>query len=213
MILFFIVVIQDLFLTFNVDCLALPNKPLRRSTPPGHKIPVTSRTRLIRQIFPQRWSIPETATTGKMGLQSGLKQDAVRIVEVGPRDGLQNISQRVPTSVKVALIQRLIKAGLSTVEATSCVSPKWVPQLADSKEVLTQIERHLESGSVALPVLVPNLQGLDAALRHNVKEVAVFVSASEGFSRKNTNCSVDEALERARQVVSKARQHNVAVRG
>lgn len=138
---------------------------------------------------------------------------SVRIVEVGPRDGLQNISQQVPTPVKITLIQRLIKAGLSTVEATSCVSPKWVPQLADSKEVLAKLERHLENGSVALPVLVPNLQGLDTALKHKVKEVAVFVSASEGFSRKNTNCSVDEALERARQVVAKARQQGVAVRG
>lgn len=138
---------------------------------------------------------------------------SVRIIEVGPRDGLQNISQRVPTSVKIALIQRLIKAGLSTVEATSCVSPKWVPQLADSKEVLTQLKQQLENGSVALPVLVPNLQGLDTALRHGVQEVAVFVSASEGFSRKNTNCSVDEALERAKQVVSKATQHGVVVRG
>lgn len=138
---------------------------------------------------------------------------SVRIIEVGPRDGLQNISQQVPTPVKIALIQRLIKAGLSTVEATSCVSPKWVPQLADSKEVLTQLEQELENGSVALPVLVPNLQGLDMALRHGVQEVAVFVSASEGFSRKNTNCSVDEALERAKQVVSKATKHGVVVRG
>lgn len=138
---------------------------------------------------------------------------AVRIVEVGPRDGLQNIPQQVPTAVKLALIQRLIKAGLPTVEATSCVSPKWVPQLADSKDVLTQLRGQLEHGAVSLPVLVPNLQGLDAALRHPVREVAVFVSASEGFSRKNTNCSVSEALERARQVVSKARQHGVIVRG
>lgn len=138
---------------------------------------------------------------------------SVRIVEVGPRDGLQNISRTVPTSVKVELIQRLVKAGLTTVEVTSFVSPKWIPQLADNKEVLKEIAPLLRDGSVNLPVLVPNLKGLDDALQHKVREVAVFVSASEGFSRKNTNCSVDEALARARDVAARAKQHGLAVRG
>lgn len=138
---------------------------------------------------------------------------AVRIVEVGPRDGLQNIASHVPTSVKVELIQRLVKAGLSTVEATSFVSPKWIPQLADNREVLRSIEPLLRDGTLSLPVLVPNVRGLNDALQHQVKEVAVFVSASEGFSRRNTNCSVGEALARAREVATRARQHGVAVRG
>lgn len=143
---------------------------------------------------------------------------AVRIVEVGPRDGLQNIARRVPTAIKVALIQRLLAAGLTTVEATSFVSPKWIPQLADNKDVLRALTPLLQdndddNASIRLPVLVPNLIGLNDALRHGAREVAVFVSASEGFSRRNTNCSVNEALERARVVVTKARECGVAVRG
>lgn len=137
----------------------------------------------------------------------------VRIVEVGPRDGLQNLSKSVPTPVKVELIRRLVHTGLSTVEATSFVSPKWIPQLADNKEVLRELEPLLKADSISLPILVPNVQGLNVALRYNVKEVAVFVSASEGFSRRNTNCSVSEALSRAREVASRAKQHGLAVRG
>lgn len=140
-------------------------------------------------------------------------ESMVRIVEVGPRDGLQNLSKSVPTAVKVELIRRLINTGLSTVEATSFVSPKWIPQLADNKEVLRELEPLLNADSVNLPILIPNVQGLNVALNYKVKEVAVFVSASEGFSQRNTNCSVSEALSRAREVASRANQHGLAVRG
>lgn len=139
---------------------------------------------------------------------------AVRIIEVGPRDGLQNIPKTVPTSVKVELIRRLARAGLRTIEATSFVSPRWIPQLADNKDVLRQVMPLARGDApVSLPVLVPNLRGLDDALAHGVEEVAVFVSASEGFSRNNVNCGVDEALARAREVATKARRHGFAVRG
>lgn len=144
---------------------------------------------------------------------SDSSSNQVRIVEVGPRDGLQNIAKTVPTSVKVELIQRLVKTGLSAIEATSFVSPRWIPQLADNNEVLKEVGPLLKNASVSLSVLVPNAKGLDIALQYEVKEVAVFVSASEGFSRKNTNCSVSEALSRAREVATKAKQHGLAVRG
>lgn len=137
----------------------------------------------------------------------------VRIVEVGPRDGLQNIATTVPTSVKVELIQRLVRTGLPAVEVTSFVSPRWIPQLADNKEVLRGIGPLLKDAFVSLSVLVPNVKGLNGALQCEVREVAVFISASEGFSRKNTNCSVSEALSRAREVATRAKTHGIAVRG
>lgn len=137
---------------------------------------------------------------------------SVKIVEVGPRDGLQNISQIVPADTKVELIERLAGTGLRTVEATSFVSPRRVPQLADAKSVLEQISFSTKA-HVNLPVLVPNVQGLDLAIKSNVKEVAVFVSATEGFSRKNINCSVDESLIRVKKVLDAARLKSVRVRG
>ncbi|KAH6664261.1 3-hydroxy-3-methylglutaryl-coenzyme A lyase/3-methylglutaconyl-coenzyme A hydratase [Halenospora varia] len=136
----------------------------------------------------------------------------VKIVEVGPRDGIQNISQQVSTKVKIELINRLADAGLSIIEATSFVSPKWVPQLVDAKQVLEGI-RPLTQSEIGFPVLVPNLYGLELARQNGVKEVAVFVSASEGFSRKNINCSVDESLERVRGVTEKAKDLGIRVRG
>lgn len=134
----------------------------------------------------------------------------VRIVEVGPRDGLQNEKQVIPTDVKVALVDRLTEAGLPAVEAGSFVSPKWVPQMADSGEVLARIARR---AGVSYPVLVPNLKGLEAALAAGVDEIAVFGAASESFSRKNINASVAESLERFAPVVEAARAANVKVRG
>lgn len=119
----------------------------------------------------------------------------------------------MPTPIKIELIRRLVRAGLVNVEATSFVSPKWIPQLADNTEVLRAIAPLLRDTSLRLPVLIPNLRGLDGALGSGVKEVAVFVSASESFSRRNTNCSVEEALERAREVCARAREEGVAVRG
>jgi hydroxymethylglutaryl-CoA lyase len=134
----------------------------------------------------------------------------VRLVEVGPRDGLQNEQAIVPTAVKVELIDRLTDAGLPAIEATSFVSPKWVPQMADNASVMTQIRR---KPGVRYPVLTPNMQGFEAALAVGCDEVAVFVAASESFSLKNINCSIAESLERARPVLDAARGHDVRVRG
>ena len=134
----------------------------------------------------------------------------VKIVEVGPRDGLQNEKQAIDTATKVELIARLGASGLKTIEATAFVSPKWVPQMADNTEVMRQITR---LDGVTYPVLTPNLKGLEAALATGVTEVAVFAAASEAFSQKNINCSIDESIERFVPVIESAREHGVAVRG
>lgn len=136
----------------------------------------------------------------------------VKIVEVGPRDGLQNISKTIPTATKIELIESLAATGLSTIEATSFVSPKWIPQLADATDVLKAI-RPLIVGQKSFPVLVPNVQGLDLAIKHSVKEIAVFVSATEAFSKRNINCTVAESLERAQIVIRKALSNGMRVRG
>ncbi|MBN8887825.1 MAG: hydroxymethylglutaryl-CoA lyase [Rudaea sp.] len=136
--------------------------------------------------------------------------DKIRIVEVGPRDGLQNEKTIVPTPVKIELIDRLSATGLQTVEATSFVSPKWVPQLADAAEVYTAI--HKKPG-VRYPVLVPNLQGYERAHAVGVEEIAVFTAASEAFNRKNINASIAESLERFAPVMERAKADKVAVRG
>jgi hydroxymethylglutaryl-CoA lyase len=134
----------------------------------------------------------------------------VRIVEVGARDGLQNQPNPVPTSVKVELIERLTQAGVNHLEAGAFVSPKWVPLMADSDQVLRQIKRQPD---VVYSVLTPNVQGMEAALAAGANEVAVFIAASESFSQKNTNCSIDEALARALPVIELAQAHKVRVRG
>ena len=133
-----------------------------------------------------------------------------RIVEVGPRDGLQNEKRIIDTDVKVALIDRLSATGLPAIEATAFVSPKWVPQMADNAEVMARIRR---APGVTYPVLVPNLKGFEAAVAAGATEVAVFGAASEAFSQKNTNCSIAESLARFEPVVQAARAANVAVRG
>jgi len=135
---------------------------------------------------------------------------AVRLCEVGPRDGLQNEKAMVPTDVKVALIDRLTDAGLPAIEATSFVSPKWVPQMADAAEVMARIAR---KPGVRYPVLTPNLKGFDAARAAGADEVAVFVAATESFSRRNINCSIAESLDRARPVFDAARDAGIRVRG
>ena len=124
----------------------------------------------------------------------------VRIVEVGPRDGLQNEKGEVPTAVKLELIERLADAGLRAIEATAFVSPKWIPQMADHTEVLERIRR---KPGVSYPVLTPNLKGFEAARAAGATEVAVFGAASESFSKKNINCSIAESLERFRPVVER----------
>ena len=134
----------------------------------------------------------------------------VRIVEVGPRDGLQNEKQIVSTDTKVELIARLGAAGLPAIEATSFVSPKWVPQMGDNAEVMARIAR---LPGVNYPVLTPNLKGFEAALAAGAKEVAVFGAASESFSQKNINCSIAESLDRFVPVVEAARAAGVRVRG
>jgi len=134
----------------------------------------------------------------------------VTIVEVGPRDGLQNEQQVVPTPVKVELVDRLARAGLPVVETTSFVHPRWVPQLADGAEVLAGID---PVDGVRYPVLVPNARGLEAALAAGAREVAVFAAASEGFSRANLNRSVDESLEMFAPVVAGAKDAGLRVRG
>ena len=134
----------------------------------------------------------------------------VKIVEVGPRDGLQNEQQTVPTAVKIELIQRLTDAGLAAIEATAFVSPKWVPQMADNAEVMAGIRRQ---PGISYPVLVPNLKGFEAALAAGAEEVAVFAAASEAFSQQNINCSIAESLERFRPVLAAAQHHHIRVRG
>jgi hydroxymethylglutaryl-CoA lyase len=136
--------------------------------------------------------------------------DTVRIVEVGARDGLQNEKTLLPAEVKIALIDRLSSTGLTTIEATSFVSPRWVPQLADAAEVFSGIRK---VPGVRYPVLVPNLQGYERARAVGVREIAVFTAASEAFNRKNVNASIDESIERFAPVIERARVDGVAVRG
>jgi len=134
----------------------------------------------------------------------------VRLVEVGPRDGLQNEKAMVPTDVKVALVDLLTDAGFAAIEATSFVSPKWVPQMADAAEVMARIRR---KPGVRYPVLTPNMKGFEAALAAKADEVAVFVAATESFSQKNINCSIAESLERVRPIFAAAKDNAVRVRG
>ena len=134
----------------------------------------------------------------------------VRIVDVAPRDGLQNEPKSVPASVKIELIERLQDAGLAAIEATAFVSPKWVPQMADHAEVMAGIRKR---PGVAYPVLVPNLKGFEAARAAGAEEIAVFGAATETFSRKNINCSIGESLERFGPVVEAAKAAGMRVRG
>ena len=134
----------------------------------------------------------------------------VQLIDVGPRDGLQNEKQPVPAAVKIELVHRLQAAGLKEIEVTSFVSPKWVPQMADNHEVMAGIQR--QSG-VRYSVLTPNLQGFEAALQTQPDEIVVFGAASEAFSRKNINCSIAESIERFAPVVQAALAAGVAVRG
>jgi hydroxymethylglutaryl-CoA lyase len=134
----------------------------------------------------------------------------VRIVEVGPRDGLQNEPGELPTELKLELIERLADTGLPAVEATAFVSPKWIPQMADHTEVLERLRR---KPGVDYPVLTPNLKGFEAARAAGAKEVAVFAAASEAFSKKNTNCSIAESLERFSPILKESKSSKIRVRG
>ncbi len=134
----------------------------------------------------------------------------VVLVDVGPRDGLQNEKQPVPAEVKIGLVHRLQDAGLKEIEVTSFVSPKWVPQMADNAQVMAGIARR---PGVRYSVLTPNMQGLEGALASQADEVVVFGAASEAFSRKNINCSISESIERFAPVVEAAKARGLAVRG
>ena len=135
---------------------------------------------------------------------------AVKLVDVGPRDGLQNEAKSVPAEAKIAFIERLADAGIPSVEAGAFVSPKWVPQMADTAQVLAGLKR---KAGTHYPVLVPNMKGFEAALASNVDEIAVFGAASESFSQNNINCSIAESLERFAPVVAAAKDKRIRVRG
>jgi hydroxymethylglutaryl-CoA lyase len=134
----------------------------------------------------------------------------VTLVDVGPRDGLQNEKQMIPAEVKVELVDRLTDAGFGNIEVTSFVSPKWVPQMADAAEVMARIRRR---PGVVYSVLTPNMKGFEGALAARADEIVVFGAASEAFSQKNINCSIAESIERFRPVVAAARAHGIRVRG
>ena len=136
--------------------------------------------------------------------------EQVKIVEVGPRDGLQNESVTVPAEVKVALVEKLADAGLSVIEAGAFVSPKWVPQMATSGEVFKQIKKR---SGVSYPMLVPNMKGLELAHEVGVQEIALFAAATETFSQKNTNCSIEQSIERFNSVIDRAQDLGIKVRG
>ena len=136
--------------------------------------------------------------------------NAVRIVEVGPRDGLQNEKTVISVADKIALINQLSECGFQTIEATSFVSPKWIPQLADAAEVFTGIEK---LPGVGYPVLVPNLQGYERARAVGATEVAIFTAASEAFNQKNINASIDQSIERFIPILEQAKNHRIKVRG
>jgi len=134
----------------------------------------------------------------------------VKLVDVGPRDGLQNEKGAVPAAVKIELVHRLQDAGLTEIEVTSFVSPKWVPQMADAAEVMAGIHR---KPGVRYSVLTPNMKGFEAAVLSRPDEIVVFAAASEAFSQRNINCSIAESIERFRPVVAAAREKNIRVRG
>jgi len=136
--------------------------------------------------------------------------DSVTLYEVGPRDGLQNEKNSIPTSDKISLVNQLSSAGFSRIEVSSFVSPKWVPQLADAAEVFSGIERR---PGIRYAALTPNTQGLERAVSSRVDEIAIFGAASEAFSQKNINCSIAESLERFAPMMAMAAESNIPVRG
>lgn len=139
-----------------------------------------------------------------------MENDFVQIVEVSPRDGLQNIKQEVPTDIKLKLIDALLDAGASIIESTSFVSPKWVPQMSDHQAIAQALQGNTRA---RFPVLVPNLKGLETAMTCHVKDIAVFASASETFSQKNINKSIEQSMTDFEEVIGQAKEHHLRVRG
>lgn len=137
----------------------------------------------------------------------------VKLVEVGPRDGLQNEKQFVPTEIKLLFIDKLVSAGLTNIEATSFVSAKWVPQLADNDLILSALLANQTYQNIDFPVLVPNLKGLESAIAHHAKNIALFTAASETFNQKNINCSIDESFIRFKEMLPLVKEHNIKIRG
>ena len=158
-------------------------------------------------VYNERAIIPSGRYQSKKSMDL---PSSVRIVEVGPRDGLQNEPASVPTKTKIALIDRLSETGLQAIEATAFVSARWVPQMADNADVMAGITRKQD---ISYPVLVPNMKGYEAARAAGATEIAVFAAASESFSHKNINCSIAESLDRFRPVTEAANDHGIRVRG
>jgi len=136
--------------------------------------------------------------------------EKITLVEVGPRDGLQNEATYVPVTVKLQFIKLLANAGLSVIEATSFVSAKWVPQMADAKELMQQLN---QQKGIRYPVLTPNMKGFENAINAGAKEVAIFAAASETFSKRNINCGIDESINKFKPLVKAAQSKNIPVRG
>jgi hydroxymethylglutaryl-CoA lyase len=178
---------------------------------------LATRTSLRSRCTP--FTVSTTAQTKHYGLYSisaarTTGNADVHIVEVGPRDGVQNIKQQISTDTKIELIRRLADTGLQTVETTSFVSPKWVPQLADGAAVMDAVRPlSIETRPLGLPVLAPNLKGLKNAHKAQAKEIVVFASVTEPFSNANQNCTIDEALAQAEMVARRACELGIRVRG
>lgn len=168
---------------------------------------------------PLRYTIPNVLRVGFPTRQYSFfhSRPDVQIVEVAPRDGLQNLKTSIPTATKIELIRRLADTGLVNIEATSFVSPKWVPQLADGAAVMKEILAHpgfnYQSRQMNYPVLAPNLKGLENASQAGAKEIVVFASVTEAFSKANQNCSIEEALQQCEAVTKKALGLGIRVRG
>lgn len=157
-----------------------------------------------------KWAILPSSVRNRVRSYAMKSGDFVKVVEVGPRDGLQNERTMVSTEVKVDFINRLSATGLKSIEVTSFVSPKWVPQMADNSQIFQRIERR---DGVSYPALVPNLKGLQSAVAAGVKEIAVFTAASEAFSKANTNCSIEESVKNLKKVVEEAKRYGIRTRG
>lgn len=158
----------------------------------------------IMYLPPKKMYLPRNQTMNKK---------MIKIVEVSPRDGLQNIKNFIPTNIKINFIKKLSQVGFSSIEVASFVSPKWIPQMADNREVLYGIKDLLLTNTLKYPVLVPNITGYNNALISGAKTIAVFISCSEGFSKANTNKTIHENLEIIKAICNKAKEDNINVRG